>query len=453
LGASVLLQERLGEVGVAAKEMIQPSVAGQAIIVTVFTAILLFVLGLAAWAASDRYYQANLTPAAEVRGISIPRREYQSQVKFELVRLYQDYGVPPGFENDPQLDSAKSQYQNLALEKVVEHHVLDVAAREAGFAPTAEQIDAQYDIEFGEARVRHILVQVPKDAADPQAVDATAKAKARAIANELREAPNDQDQWNRVAAASSEDPGSKDSGGELGFASRGQYVAEFEEAIRALAVGQVSDPVRTQFGYHVIQVEEKRAPADTDIVKKYLTYGYKSVDLKAEARYEILRKEFERRQQAAAATGPTEQVHLAKIVVSIPPISAGDFQSFAAALQKQTKIREALSAGTDFGEVAKANSDDLETQDKGGDAGWSVRGMIADPNAEKLVFSTEVGKTTDPISTTRDWTVYKIIEKDPAKELTDDQRQKVKQGAYQYWLQRQKKAYDVRKLIPGLNLD
>ena len=296
-------------------------------------------------------------------------------------------------------------------------------------------------------------MQVPKDAADPQTADATAKAKARAVVSRLRESPMDQEMWNRVALESSEDPGSKESGGELGFAGRGQYVAEFEGAIRTLAIGEISEPVRTQFGYHVIQVQEKRDPSETDIVKRYQSYGYTVRDLKAEARYQILRKEFERRQVAAIPAGPTEQVRLAKIVVNLPSLAGGDFQAFTEALKKQTTVREALEKGTDFAQVAKENSDDTDTKEKGGDVGWIARGMIIETRAEPLVFSTEAGKTTEPVSTTRDWTVYKIIEKEPARELTDDQRQKLKQSAYQYWLQRQKKAYDVRKLIPGLSIE
>jgi parvulin-like peptidyl-prolyl isomerase len=425
----------------------------QAIVVTVFTAILVFVLGLAAWAASDRYYTANLVPAAEIDGAQVPKREYQAQLKYELVRLYQDYGVPPGFENDPQIESLKGQYAEVALERVVEQHVLDASARQAGIVTTARQIDEQYQIEFGEFRVRHILVLIAKDATDAAAAEATAKAKARAIANQLREAPMDQDLWNAVALASSEDPGSKESGGELGFAGRGQYVSEFEEAIRTLAIGQISDPVRTQFGFHVIQVEEKRAAADTDIVKKYKSYGYTEADLRRQARYEILRKEFERRQLATVPTGPTEQVHLAKIVVRLPSLAGGDFQAFTDALKKQTAVREALEGGKDFAVVAKESSDDTETKEKGGDAGWVARGMITSPEAEALVFRAEAGKTTEPISTTRDWTVYKVLEKDPARELAEDQRTTLKQSAYQYWLARQKKVYNVRKLIPGLSIE
>ena len=425
----------------------------QAIVVTIFTAILVFVLGLAAWAASDRYYQANLVPVAEVSGIQVPKREYQQQLNFEYVRLYQEYGVPAGFENDPQLDQIKASYQELALERVVEHQVLDRAAREAGIALTPAQMDEQYQIEFGEYKVRHVLVSVPDDATDKEAAEATARAKARSIANELREAPMDQDLWNRVAAARSDDPGSKDSGGELGYAGRGSYVAEFENAIRSLAIGQVSDPVRTQFGFHVLQVTEKRSANDTEIVKRYRSSGFTDADLKREARYEYLRKEFERRQVDALATGKVEQVRLAKVHVIVPSFTSGDFQGFSDAIKKQSEIRDELAKGTDFAEIVKKYTDDPDTREKGGEIGWHARGMLVSVEAERLVFGTEVGKATEPVAATRDWTVYKVLEKDPAREVAEDQKTAMKQNAYQYWLARQKKAYNAQKLLPGFGVD
>lgn len=425
----------------------------QAIVVTFFTAILVFVLGLAAWAASDRYYQANLTPAAQVQGQLIPKREYQAQLKYEFVRMYHDYGVPPGFENDPQLEQIKTSYQELALERVVEQHVLDRAARDAGIVTAPAQLDEQYDIEYGEFKVRHVLIKIPEDATDKDAAESTARAKARAIADQLRAAPMDQDLWNRVAADRSEDPGSKDSGGELGYAGRGSYVTEFEEAIRTLAIGAVSDPVRTQFGFHVIQVTEKRDPADTDLVKRYLSYGYSTADLKTQSRYQFLRKELERRQVAASATGKVEQVRLARIYIRVPSLIGGDFQGFTEALKKQTTVREQIEQGKDFAEIAKEFTEDADAKDKGGELGWFTKGMITDAGAESLVFTTEAGKTTEPIATSKDWTVYKVLEKEPAREVTEDQKTKVKQSAYQYWLARQKKAYEVRKLLPGFAIE
>ncbi len=420
----------------------------QAIIVTVFTAVLVFVLGLAAWAASDRYYQANVAAAAQIQGITIPKREYQQQLKFDLVQLYFQYGVPAGSENDPQLASAKAQVEDGAIAHVVEHHVLDLAGRAAGISVTQQQIDAQYQIDYGEYKVRHILIQIDPKATDPAAADAAAKAKAEEIAKQLQAAPNDQALWNTLAKADSADPGSKDTGGELGWASHGQYVPEFENAVLALKVGQVSDPVRSQYGYHVIQLEDKKDAAQTDLFKKYQSYGYNVADLKAEARYDVLRDDFGKREQAVLLTSPQEQVHLAMISVNIPTPSTTDMTSFTDALKKQETVRQALAANTDFATVAKANSDD-SSKDNGGDIGWVTRGMMIDPQAEQVVFSTDVGKVSDGISTTTAWTIYKVLEKSPSRELTEDQKITIGQDAYTYWLERQKKAYDVQNVLPG----
>lgn len=426
----------------------------QAIIVTVFTAVLVFVLGLAAWAAADRYYGANVAPAAQVAGMDIPKREYQRQLKFDLVRAYFENGVPPGFENDPQVQSLKAQYEDLAIAQVIEHRVLELAAGAAGITASPEQVEAQYEIDYGEFRVRHVLVQLDKDkeAADAAAADADAKAKATEIAKQLRAAPNDQDLWNTVAKEKSDDPGSKDSGGELGFASHGQYISEFEDAVRTLSIGQISDPIRTQFGYHVIQLEEKRDASQTDIVKKYQSYGYGTQDLKDQSRFGALRREFETREQAILLASPQEQVRLARILVSIPTPSSQDFQSFTNALKKQQTIREALKNGTDFAEVAKANSDDTDSKDKGGEVGWVTRGMLADPRTEDVVFGTEAGTVSDAVTTSSQWTIYKVLEKAASKDVTDDQKAKIKQNAYSYWLERQKKAYDVQNVLPGFAL-
>ena len=61
-----------------------------------------------------------------------------------------------------------------------------------------------------------------------------------------------------MAKQYSKDPGTKDNGGLLGFFSRGQMVPSFEEAAFALKPNEVSDPVQSRFGWHLILVEEKR---------------------------------------------------------------------------------------------------------------------------------------------------------------------------------------------------
>lgn len=109
--------------------------------------------------------------------------------------------------------------------------------------------------ERGDAEVhaRHILLQLPKNAPAEQ-VEATRK-RAQAIVAEARRPGMD---FEALARARSEGPSAAD-GGDLGFFRRGQMVPAFDRAVFGLKVGEVSEPVRTDFGWHVIKVEEKRA--------------------------------------------------------------------------------------------------------------------------------------------------------------------------------------------------
>lgn len=123
--------------------------------------------------------------------------------------------------------------------------------------PTQQQIQDYYNQHQSEyqvpeqARSRHILISV-KPGADAK-TDAAAKAKAESIANQLRHGAS----WTDLAKKDSDDPGSKDSGGELGFAQRGRMVPEFDNAIFNNPIGQIA-VIKSQFGYHVVQVEERQ---------------------------------------------------------------------------------------------------------------------------------------------------------------------------------------------------
>ncbi len=122
--------------------------------------------------------------------------------------------------------------------------------------------------QFPQAHVRHVLV---KDKAT------AGKVRARLVAG---------GSWNDLAKQYSQDPGSKDKGGDLGFTSKGQTVPEFEKAVFALAgqggcrgktdgrcLSPVSQPVKSQFGYHVIQVIGLRLPPIDDQLREQVEPG------------------------------------------------------------------------------------------------------------------------------------------------------------------------------------
>jgi peptidyl-prolyl cis-trans isomerase D len=114
---------------------------------------------------------------------------------------------------------------------------------------TQHQKDYQVD---DQVRVRHILIKV--DAGADAKADAAAKQKAQEILKQIKAGGNFAD----LARKNSDDPGSKEQGGELGFLKRGATVPEFDQAAFTLPVGQTSDLIKTKFGYHILQVEEKQ---------------------------------------------------------------------------------------------------------------------------------------------------------------------------------------------------
>ncbi len=123
--------------------------------------------------------------------------------------------------------------------------------------PTQQEIQQYYNAHQSEysvpeqARARHILIKVDP-AAGPKG-DAAAKAKAEALLKQIQAGAN----FAELAKKNSDDPGSKDSGGELGFAQRGRMVPEFDKAIFSQKIGD-TQIVKTQYGYHIVQVEERQ---------------------------------------------------------------------------------------------------------------------------------------------------------------------------------------------------
>ena len=105
-------------------------------------------------------------------------------------------------------------------------------------------------------KVRHILIEAPKPGPDGK-VDQKAVDEARAKAQDVLKQIKATGDWAGLAKKYSADPGSKDKGGELEWLTRGQTVAEFDKVAFAQNKGQISDPVQSTFGFHIIQTEDK----------------------------------------------------------------------------------------------------------------------------------------------------------------------------------------------------
>ena len=112
-----------------------------------------------------------------------------------------------------------------------------------------------------QVKTRHILITVPKGADGK--TDGAARAKAEDLLKQIKAGAN----FAELAKKNSDDPGSKDSGGELPMIATGSLDPAYARAAMALSPGQTSDVVRSQFGYHIIQTEQKQAASTRSLAE------------------------------------------------------------------------------------------------------------------------------------------------------------------------------------------
>jgi peptidyl-prolyl cis-trans isomerase D len=141
----------------------------------------------------------------------------------------------------------------------IDYVVLDTAALMKGVTISDDELRRYYDENASrytaaeERRARHILIKADKDM--PAADRAKAKARAEALLEQVRKAPAS---FADLAAKNSDDPGSAAQGGDLDFFGRGAMVKPFEDAVYAMKPGEISNLVESDFGYHIIQLNDKR---------------------------------------------------------------------------------------------------------------------------------------------------------------------------------------------------
>jgi len=166
--------------------------------------------------------------------------------------------------------------------------------------------------------------------------------------------------WEEMVAKYSSDPSKERNKGHYGFISAGVFPYGFENVVYETPVGEISKPFKTDFGIHMIRVNEKR---------------------------------------------PYEGVH-AKHILKLFPRKATDEQK-AVCKHQIDSIYQLLKAGADFEEMAKAESQDGSAK-RGGDLGWFGRGRMVKP-FEDVAFGLNDGEISEPFETQFGWHIVKKV--------------------------------------------
>lgn len=209
-------------------------------------------------------------------------------------------------------------------------------------------------------KLSHILMSVEPSAA--------AVAAARQKIEELKSRLDKGEDFVELARQFSEDPGSASKGGDLGLMQRGDLVKEFEEVAFALNPGEISDIVRTRFGFHIIQL-------------------IKRVGDKINPRHILVRLD----------TSPED----AKVTV-----------------ERMNELRSEILAGKlTFAEAAQKYSKDEQTASKGGDLGWFQIDQFQIPAFKTAVANLNVGEISEPVNTRFGYHLIRLDDRREARKL------------------------------------
>jgi peptidyl-prolyl cis-trans isomerase SurA len=229
-----------------------------------------------------------------------------------------------------------------------------------GIQPSRREVEAFYESVKDSlpekkpmVKIAQILLRIqPGEASRTDAITRIEALRQRIVAGE---------DFEKLAAEYSEDPGTAKRGGDLGFVEKGTFFPSFEDAAFRLKPGEVSLPVETSIGFHLIQMVEKRG----------------------------------------------DQVHIRHLLVRVEKSDADQ----EAVLAKAERIRGRALAGEDFQALARECSDDSTTRVQGGELGWYSLDDIQISEFKNAVDTLEVGEISNPFMTQFGYHIVKLEDK------------------------------------------
>ena len=223
-------------------------------------------------------------------------------------------------------------------------------------------------------RLGHILISVPEAASS--SVIQKAKEKAEKIVADLKSGED----FKQTAIAVS-DGGSALNGGDLGWRTIGQIPTLFVDRVVKMKKGDVSEPIRSPSGFHIIKVLDKEG-TDKHIITK------------------------------------TKVRHIL--------IKTNELIDDAEARKRLLALKQRIQDGDDFAALARAHSDDKGSAIKGGDLGWVVPGVLV-PAFEAAMNQLAVGDISDPVQTQFGWHIIQVLDRQQEDDSIEFKKNQVRE--------------------------
>jgi peptidyl-prolyl cis-trans isomerase SurA len=253
-----------------------------------------------------------------------------------------------GYDTTKTFQNELNGYRN----QLAQNYLSDNQVKEALLRKT-------YQRSLTEINGWHILISLPQEVSPDDTLLAWQKAAG------IRERILNGESFENVARGASDDPSVKVNGGNLGYFTVFQMIMPFEDAAYSLKTGEISEPVRTPYGYHIIKVTDKRPSKG--------------------------------------------KIKVAHIMKASPP--GTDDTEAKKAEDEINNIYIQLLDGASFKDLARKYSDHKESSSKGGELNWFGTGEIIPAFSEAAFSISDTGKFTKPVRTVYGWHIIKLLDK------------------------------------------
>jgi peptidyl-prolyl cis-trans isomerase SurA len=321
---------------------------------------------------------------AKRQGITVSEAEVSRQVEQAIADAKERMGGEQGFrqqlarENLSEEKLREKYRGELERQTIAQRLVQKQLPKKTVTASEAEAYFTANKDKFPHmpSEIRLQVIQIPASA--DTATDAAARSQALAVRKRILTG----EKFAKVAADVSDDPGSARSGGDLGFFSRGMMEPAVENTAFRLKLGELSQPVRSAFGWHIVE------PLERDTVKTRA--GKDSTDKKG---------------------APVLEVHARHILIRVP-ISEADAER---SRKLAERVRGEAVKGTDFGTLVRRYSKYEGQQGEGGDLGFVSMASLQ-PNIRAGLDTLEVGEISEVLVNPVGFNIFKVVDRKPERE-------------------------------------